>query len=202
MPASGPKTVEGKRVVSRNAVKHGFRAATSIFTEEERARINEMVDAFARDFDPQTPQEHATCAQMGEAYWQMQRIFRMEEEIACDLDVSSVIRRLYTLSRYNAHYERIFHNGLKQLESKLRRRQTAIPVAPCCTNKLEQQRTRCHHRHFARTNSRPRCKRSPARQGSVPRPGEWNQAASAVKKSDPTEGPKPEKWTGIHLRPG
>ena len=55
--ALGPRTPEGKRKVSQNARKHGFRAITPIYTPAQKTEIQKIEKQFTQDFQSQSAEQ-------------------------------------------------------------------------------------------------------------------------------------------------
>jgi hypothetical protein len=124
--ASGPITAEGKRKVSQNARKHGFRAKVQILSPPQQAEIAETIQFFARDFPPQSTADLAILAQLGKAFWTLKQFDNLEAQQYLNPGYEDAVRRLSTLTRYRAHHERLFHNAMKALYQRF------------CTNKLSR----------------------------------------------------------------
>ena len=123
--ALGPTTAEGKRKVSQNARKHGFRAKIQILSPTQEAEIAETIQFFARDFPPQSASDRAVLVQLGKAFWTLKQFDNLEAQQYLNPDYEEAVRRLNTLTRYRAHHERLFHKAMKVLiQSRF------------CTNKL------------------------------------------------------------------
>ncbi|MEO8127487.1 MAG: hypothetical protein ABJF23_26365 [Bryobacteraceae bacterium] len=114
--STGPKTPEGKRRVSQNARKDGFRAHTTILTPAQQSEIETHTQFFAADF-PHLHQQHpALFVQLGVTWWYLQQFNKLEDPCYVTTDYEAAIRRLTTLTRYRAHYERLFYQALCALQ--------------------------------------------------------------------------------------
>src|SRR4051812_26354904 len=102
--ALGPLTPEGKRKVSQNARKHGYRAAVSILTEAQQAEISEIAEALAIDHSPYDAQDKAVLVDMATAFWRLKQFDQLEDLEYVNPDFEQAACRLYTLTRYRAHY--------------------------------------------------------------------------------------------------
>lgn len=78
----GPKTPEGKRRSSMNALKHG-RYARSFFVlrHEDHAAFERMVDKVARAFLPQNDFEYHLIRQLASIEWRLQRVLALDSSI-------------------------------------------------------------------------------------------------------------------------
>ena len=77
----GPKTEDGRRAVSLNAVKHGLTAETVVLPneseEEYQAELNEYLDHFA----PANKPEADLVRQLVSAHWRIARYARIETDL-------------------------------------------------------------------------------------------------------------------------
>jgi hypothetical protein len=125
--ATGPATKEGKRKVSQNARKHGFRAASQTLTPIQEQEIAQEIAIFAQDFPPQSPEERATVTQLGQNLWTLKQFDKLEAEQYRNPDYEQAACRLATLARYRARYERLFYRALDALIGKLHKQTPPRP---------------------------------------------------------------------------
>ncbi len=76
--STGPRTREGKRRVSRNALKHGLSASQVLMPGEDQAEFERLRDGFVDVLDPRDEVELALVRQMVSAEWRLRRIDRLE----------------------------------------------------------------------------------------------------------------------------
>ncbi|MCP5117710.1 MAG: hypothetical protein GY953_43360, partial [bacterium] len=76
--STGPRTPEGKRRVSKNALKHGLCASDVVIPGEDEAEFERLGEAFAETLEPRDEVELALVRQMVTAEWRMRRIDRVE----------------------------------------------------------------------------------------------------------------------------
>src|SRR5882757_10287122 len=112
--STGPRTAEGKRKVSQNAHKHGYRAADRILTLADQAAIAECVKLFTTNPLFQTPEHQPLCEILGRAYWHINRFLEMERRLMTGTDYEAIACQLYSLNRYHAHYELVFYQTLEK----------------------------------------------------------------------------------------
>ena len=80
--STGPKTPEGKAIVSRNAIRHGLTSTRAIaLPEENLEEFNDLLESFSAQFQPQSPFERSLVLQMAVADWRMRRAVRLETGI-------------------------------------------------------------------------------------------------------------------------
>jgi hypothetical protein len=77
--STGPKTDEGKAVVSQNAVKHGLFAAEAVITGENPADYQAYHDQFLAELAPVGMVESMLAARIISLAWRLQRAERMLE---------------------------------------------------------------------------------------------------------------------------
>jgi hypothetical protein len=153
----GPVTPEGKRAVSRNAIKHGLLAAGICRHGEDRDTFDALLASYHDQYDPQTPIEADLVQQLAIAKWKSIRAACYEASIL-DAEAERISQsvqkefegaappmvaalsfgeladktsRLSTLHRYEAHNQRIWRLALKQLnEEQTRREKQKLPNNP------------------------------------------------------------------------
>jgi len=73
--STGPKTVEGKRIVSRNALVHGLRSTKfPLLPFENSAEYREFEEAMERDCRPQGVLQRQVVHQITEISWKLRRM--------------------------------------------------------------------------------------------------------------------------------
>jgi hypothetical protein len=80
----GPKTEEGRKKSSRNAVKHGLYSASVVLSTEPRKQYNEMLDAYLLQFQPEGPVELDLVEEMVAAKWRQRRLRAIETQLLED----------------------------------------------------------------------------------------------------------------------
>jgi hypothetical protein len=79
--STGPRTLQGKAASSRNALKSGIDAQSSIITGEDAAALAALSEQFYRDCQPQTATESALVDNLIHATWLLRRFRRIDAEI-------------------------------------------------------------------------------------------------------------------------
>lgn len=69
----GPKTPEGKRVSSMNALRRDSVAGTPVVRTESAARYEDILDAYLREYTPWTHTQLHLVERMANAHWNGQR---------------------------------------------------------------------------------------------------------------------------------
>jgi hypothetical protein len=79
--STGPRSVEGKKRASLNALKSGMTAKTVVLPHESAADYNEIRAALIEDYKPATMQELMLVDQIAAGYWRTIRARRFETEM-------------------------------------------------------------------------------------------------------------------------
>ncbi len=121
MPATGPRTPEGKARSSRNALKHGLTAAQLVVRPEERDLFDDFLCQYEEEFRPQGMLEQTLFDLLVHAAWNLRRIRTLEARMIgegmdpfLDEENSAAAHRL---ERYAQRYERSFYKALKELRA-------------------------------------------------------------------------------------
>ena len=133
--SEGPTSAEGKRIVSGNALKHGFASETIAVKIEERAAYGRKLQSWVDQLTPVGPVEETLVERICRNSWKLAKIAEREDELldvrAGDLDDESAAeleRELRLLARYEQAAERNFHKALNML-LKLRSKPELLAVA-------------------------------------------------------------------------
>lgn len=156
----GPRTEEGKARSSRNALRHGLRAAHfTLLPEEDPAAFKALVAELRRVHAPVDPIELLQVDAIAIAIWREMRADRLEAEALADIppaepgrscgsDLADAARRagLATILRYRAQAQAEHRRALLLLEKHRRLRAAgpgarpslpaapALPASTSCTN--------------------------------------------------------------------
>ena len=130
----GPKTAEGKRRSSQNAVRHGILARTIVLDEEDEEAFKAFVRALQKEMAPRTENEAAMIETAAASRWRLMRVWAMERE-ALRLEMgkydeaehapaeratlafrslSEETRMLDVLHRYEVRYNRQYIGALRE----------------------------------------------------------------------------------------
>ena len=82
LKSTGPRTPEGKAVVSLNSVRHGLRARTVVLPSEDRSEFHRLCDELETEWQPSTHTEHFYVEQMAVSQWKLRRMEIGEEHIS------------------------------------------------------------------------------------------------------------------------
>ena len=78
--STGPKTAEGKAVVSQNAIKHGLFAAEAVITGENPADYEAYHDQFLAELAPVGMVESMMAERIVSLAWRLRRAERMQNQ--------------------------------------------------------------------------------------------------------------------------
>ncbi len=77
----GPKTEQGRRAVSLNAVKHGLSAETVVLPGESEAEYEAELQEYLRHFAPASKPEADLVRQLASAHWRVARFTHIETSL-------------------------------------------------------------------------------------------------------------------------
>jgi hypothetical protein len=116
--STGPRTKEGKRRASLNAVKHGLAGRTVVLPKENKDEYLEFAKRIVDSLEPRTPVEEELAQCIADQYWRLRRVKRIEDEL-----VERGEATLQHFSTFGIYVQRI-ERGLKEAERRLREMQT------------------------------------------------------------------------------
>ena len=149
--STGPKDTSKTKF---NGVRHGLTATHTLLPWEHVDDLQSIIEAFEARFEPTDTFERLTVRQAAEAFWRMQRIARIEENLfetlataeiqdsghdpselhAGHLEAISFIKgeqHIDRVRRYEAHLRRMYDKALKQVyEMASLRKPNAEPLPP------------------------------------------------------------------------
>ena len=144
--STGPRTLEGKARVSKNALKHGFFSQDVVFLgEDPHGEFPELLDTLYTDWQPQSATEQHLVETLAASMWKLRRAHRIAagnwEYPGWQRDTRRSVpdgprgnRELghydhgdrEHLDRHEAHLHRVIDRSLRQL----RQLQASRPSAP------------------------------------------------------------------------
>jgi hypothetical protein len=99
----GPKTKEGLKKSSMNAVTHGLYSLSVVLKGESREQFQEMLDVYIRQFQPDGQAEFDLVEEMVAAKWRERRLWAIEADLLED----EVIVQQQQLDRNGDTYSQI-----------------------------------------------------------------------------------------------
>jgi hypothetical protein len=128
--STGPKTPEGKEIVSQNAVTHGIFSKNIVAHDESKEEFKAIESEFYKLFKPQGILELLLLERLVVAAWRLSRIGKIEPiliKIASETswsgrDISEIFdnslgKRLALMSRYEVTLERTLFKAINELKS-------------------------------------------------------------------------------------
>jgi hypothetical protein len=162
----GPKTEEGRKIASRNAVKHGLYSSIVVLPTESREEFEEMLDAYIHQFQPEGEVERDLVEEMVAAKWRQRRLWAIETDLfeeemmeaKAKLDDDQIeytpitpLTRAYDnlsqrpalqlLVRHESRLERAYSRALKHLQELQRARKAEPPVQQKVQERTQPQST-------------------------------------------------------------
>ena len=117
--STGPRTLEGKSRVARNATRHGLTARHLVIREEDQEEFTALETSLAQELDPQGALETLTFQELLHAAWNLQRFSRIECEVSTgtaeDFTNPQITTVLDRLSRYQSRTQRAFYKAQAEL---------------------------------------------------------------------------------------
>ena len=121
--SKGPTSAEGKRIVSRNALKHGFASETIAVKSEEQAAYTLRLQSWVAQLTPSGLIELMLVERICRNSWKLEKIAEREDEVIDlrlamaddDESAAELERELKLLARYEQAAERHFHKALNML---------------------------------------------------------------------------------------
>ena len=95
--STGPRSPEGKAIVSQNSLKHGLTATHNIITSESQADFDLYRDQILDELDPTTPMESMLAERIVNLSWRLKRASRIHNQTIDALstpDTSSPLTKL------------------------------------------------------------------------------------------------------------
>jgi hypothetical protein len=149
--SSGPKTPQGKKRASLNAIKHGFTGRTVVYTEAELPHYESLCKDYREEFSPKGRLEADLVQELADLRWSLNGIRAREANLLAlesvsgkldidtgDPDINSALaaaaslhentKALATLSIYEQRKMRAFEKTLKQLKELQTERRQATAV--------------------------------------------------------------------------
>jgi hypothetical protein len=128
--STGPKTPEGKKAASLNAVTYGLRTRSLIITGENIADYWQLWDGLETEWQPETPTEHLYLEQMSTSQWLLARMARSEHRVyEANLPFTAELDLLDRIDRRRVRLERSFTTALHELKQLQKERRAKQAVA-------------------------------------------------------------------------
>ena len=116
--STGPRTPEGKRRTSLNALRHGLTGQIVVMPSEDLAAYQRHVQAFVDEYHPATATESQLVQSLAAASWRLNRIAALEANflaLATAATLDSPSKALANLSLYSQRLSHQFERTVAQL---------------------------------------------------------------------------------------
>ena len=158
--STGPRTPEGKAVVSLNSLTHGLRSSRVVLPGDDEAEFQQLCADLHAEWQPQTPTETHLLQRMTVALWKLDRLehlewacylecslqYTTEDGFAIDSNneiVSNILPEEFRVrdmidrvSHHQARLERSYDKALSQLQ-QLRKARAALQPAVSAITQTE-----------------------------------------------------------------
>jgi hypothetical protein len=122
--STGPKTVIGKAVASRNAIRHGLTGKQVVINGEDPAAYEALRRDLIDSYGPVGAAEAILVEEIAQNFWRLQRARALEAEqfkLACGgadpiIGFNSSNADFDRLRRYMTSIERAYHRAIEQLQ--------------------------------------------------------------------------------------
>jgi SEC-C motif len=122
--STGPKTVEGKARVSRNAAIFGIYSVGDVVRPEEEPTYHLFCEGFQQDLAPEGAMETALAAEIIHAAWRLRRCAEAESAIEGQTDAQNSIDRARTQAL--RHFQRATAE-LRRIQTERQIRNETVP---------------------------------------------------------------------------
>ena len=139
--STGPKTPEGKKASSLNAVKHGLSARELVILPEDRSAFDELHAAYLAELQPSGILETEMFNSIVHAAWNLRRVRILEAALFDgNIDPLEDEQNEPKLARLARYYKR-FESTLFKCTRELRTLQSNRPLAPARPNRSKPPRS-------------------------------------------------------------
>ena len=97
--STGPRTRQGKAIVSKNAVKHGLLAHQVVISSESREDFKIHRDRIIKDMVPETPMESMLAERVVILSWRLKRIDHIQNQTIDALNARNTAGPLTKLTK-------------------------------------------------------------------------------------------------------
>jgi hypothetical protein len=183
--STGPRTPEGKAIVSMNSLRHGLRARTIVLPHENPEEFHQLCDDLEAEWQPQSRTEQFYVEQMAVSQWKLNRMERGEFSVfTADAGAQIQLPMLDRLWQAQCRLERSYARAQRDLQRlQESRRRAANP-----------RRVAAQPRVTAEPDEAPSVSEGAPAPAAEPQPIQMNQAFPPA----PTAPPRVEPTSEIH----
>jgi len=117
LKSTGPKTPEGKAIVSMNSLRHGLRARTVVLPGESREEFNQLCDTLQAEWKPRSRTAQFYLEQMAVSQWKLTRMEVAESNVYQETLTAKIqIPLLDRLWQAQCRLERSYARAQRELE--------------------------------------------------------------------------------------
>jgi len=126
--STGPRTEQGKAVVSLNALTHGLRSRRVVLPGEDPAEFQQLCDNLTAEWQPETPTEGHLVTQIAVAIWKLDRL----EGIETYGDTGMIVHEGNLATRIWQQQTRLERSRSKAIADlqRLRQARQGVPAKP------------------------------------------------------------------------
>jgi hypothetical protein len=79
--STGPKSVEGKKVSSQNAIRHGLCSRQVVLSLENRVEYDQLLEDLTQNYKPGNLQEELQVTKIAESWWRYRRAINQDTQL-------------------------------------------------------------------------------------------------------------------------
>jgi len=110
--STGPHTIEGKAIVSQNAIKHGLTAGQDVIFSESQADFELYRDEMLAELAPASPMESMLAERIISLSWRLRRAGRIQNQAIDSIKANETCGPLAKLTKS------LFSKGLEQPQNE------------------------------------------------------------------------------------
>jgi hypothetical protein len=130
LKSTGPRTPEGKAIVSMNSLRHGLRARTIVLPNENPEEFHQLCDDLEAEWQPQSRTEQFYVEQMAVSQWKLNRMEVGEVGVFQeDVKANTQIPLLDRLWQAQCRMERSYARAQRELERLQKSRRLSSHLA-------------------------------------------------------------------------
>ncbi|MBK9293579.1 MAG: hypothetical protein IPM57_03905 [Oligoflexia bacterium] len=130
--STGPVTIEGKEIVSKNAIKHGLLSSVVVLEDEDQDKFNQLSERIYTHFKPENDLQELLVDKLVATAWRLRRVLVIEKGILSEdvfdlnfsLNDSSSLAQAFTkslpsmavLNRYEITLQKEFYSLIRQYQ--------------------------------------------------------------------------------------
>jgi len=114
--STGPKTSQGKRNASRNALKHGIFSSVVVSDPEEQRLYDNLVTELCNEYAPVGAREQMALEKAIVCLWRYRRAVRYETQQTQSREKAGLGQQFGRTIHYEAHLQRAYKDAIEELE--------------------------------------------------------------------------------------